>query len=429
MTKHSFDRLPPKANEDIAETYKEASKVENEILEETASKYKKKIIGNKVIGALVGILLLLTLVVGGIYAYSVYIPRKILNESFDKLANAKSFFSQFESEQGEFVIKFAYDGDTGKASEFEVVLNDLGEDIEGELVLRLLMSNLEDRNDLYLQADYSEMAMLELLLSSTEFGFITKLETYGMLRPVFTGEQWLYIQGKEFDKDIRVDPDEEWTELAQMASDAILIAAVDYNYEFEGEKYKKIAIGFDKEKLLEMVDFVKDLDINAKLEQINALAKIIESSDAWDKELIEVLVDRKGYPSVINLGIAKIDNKVLQKSLKEITATEDTGKWLAPLSRSSNGVGSGEIISFGTIRLSRFNEDQGVGIPDSIVDFEELLVLIQTEVVPIIGAMMAGAMPESSNMPENEEVILEDEEIIIERFEGPENFPFDFGQY
>ena len=72
-----------------------------------------------------------------------------------------------------------------------------------------------------------------------------------------------------------------------------------------------MTIGLDKVKLVAALESLKDMDLDVKVSQINALIKVVNAVNNWDSDLVEIYL-KDGYISVVILSLPEIPEAALK---------------------------------------------------------------------------------------------------------------------
>lgn len=278
-----------------------------------------------------------------------------------------------------------------KLQEFRVATKALGSEEGRDLSVK---GRFEETNG-YLQADYSRPEEITVFLKGV-YPNIDKTKTYAMVSPLWQGQKWLHFEIPKSEK--KEDVEWKWDDKDEqrMAWDwfrAVKPGKIVKNFPYQGEQYTKVTFGFRKEQLIDAINGMKDLDIDVKVSQINAMVKMVKSSDDWDKELFTVLIDQEGDLRVVMMQMPKIEEKYLDETIAESTTEGEAN----PVTSSvTNGIKNliwqqeGEMVQLGTLTLDMFDEVKAAERPTEIVEATEVLATAQTELGPIIAQLMGG---------------------------------------
>lgn len=361
---------------------------------------------NKVLTIVLAIALPLVVAGAGIAAYrfirQAYAnPQKVVTASFEKLAEADSFSAKVEFSGNQAWLETTYHRAEEKLSRVRLVANDVDDDPGKDLEANLIIGG----NDLYFRLAYSQINQVVDQLKAV-YPPLVETETYKLLLPVFSGQTWLHAdisglgetedqEGTEQEIEGPISQEDQ-RELGKIFREAILVRQHDRNFSYQEEKYQRIVFGFKKQKLVESLEKLKDLDLEMKVSQINSLIELVEGIDNWDADLIEVLINAEGYPALVSLSLPEISEKDLSESLEEGLEEESSlwgsllGSYAPKLGEALSGKEKGQLEKMGTLKLTNFNQAPAVEKPSAIVESEEVLEKAKVELLPLFGAMLGG---------------------------------------
>lgn len=336
-----------------------------------------------------------------VFAYNTFIaktPSQKLTDSFEKLRNLKSFKASFESsgDNLKFTAETVIHTGEGQASAFNFKLTGIENDANNNLDFNMIAG----QKNVYLSANYSKIN--ELLSSlKTVMPAIEKLSTYKLLLPVISGQKYLKVSIPEVppgqengnqdkptglsDKDVKIIEKKFSETLSAHKKETVKIG---------DRSFDRFTFGFNKAKLIETLKTIKDSDLDIKVSQVNALIKIVESSNDWNKDLLVILIDKEnGYPAEISLSLPQIDPATLKKGLSESLPEKSGLGYLKDMPFLDNLIGKvkkTELMKIGTIKFSDFDEAAEIIVPENSVSFEEVIGAAQKEIMPLIGGLMMG---------------------------------------
>ncbi|MBT4124656.1 MAG: hypothetical protein HN981_01945 [Candidatus Pacebacteria bacterium] len=265
------------------------------------------------------------------------------------------------------------------------------------------MNFVVDMENMYFQMDYSLMEMI-LMQADIMIPGISNTKTYALLKPVMTGESWLHMDIPEEDR-LSSDEDideymEEWEEFGEEFVEALVIKDFKRNEEYKNKKYNIISLGFDKEKLLEAIDSIKDLDIKADIADINTFKKSIEDMGELKETIMVVYIDSAGYIRMVDLYAPQGSSDSIQEAINEESSTKSP--LLAQFSKATSffqpdkDAKEGESIKFMTMTFDDYGSAKMVSAPSPTVEWEDVLKYGQEELMPIFYQymmMQQGANP------------------------------------
>lgn len=332
-------------------------------------------------------------------------PGKILEKSFTKLSKVDSLVASYESPDRQVGVNFNYHEGKNLFSQLDFNLSD---EIEGEK-FDLKGSLVVNEKDLYL---LSSMSKIQELLDQVEGFFppLVQTQTFQLLRPVLLGQKWLHFSlPKEWTERLastekqkeEISP-QDMAELEKIASEARVIRKYQRSYAQNGQQYQRIILGFKQEKLVQLLEKVKDLNLDVKVSDLNDLIKIVQGVPNWNDDLVEVLIDKSGYPAVVSMSLPDIPEDALRASLEKslekgsgISALLGSPTDLIDgLLKSKDRQKTGKLQPLGTVKFSDYNNAPQVNVPTNTVEFETVLEKAKIEILPILTSFLGSAMTE-----------------------------------
>jgi len=245
-----------------------------------------------------------------------------------------------------------------------------------------------DTENVYFQMNYSFM---EMLLTQADLAVpgISSTRTFALLKPVITGKSWLHMAVPAEDQ-AAMDPEEyakEYEKFAEKVAQALVVKDFQRKKEYQGENYRVISLGVDKAKLLEAIDAMKDLDLEANVADINNLKKSIEDMGELKETLAVVYVDMAGYVRIVDLYAPKGSSESIQTAIEQEAGT--TSPIMAQLSQLTTlfqpdkAAKEGESVKFMTLTFDDYGSAIAVTAPTPVVEWDEVLLYAQSELAPI----------------------------------------------
>lgn len=342
---------------------------------------------------ILGIVILI--MAGMAWVYAVYAkPYITVGRAFLKLNKNESMQIAYSTESGKTTVVTDYAG-KGALSQFTIRTSDLLQDENKKIELQLRA----DEKDMYIHGSYTKPEEVTKFVAGL-YPRIDRTKTFVMAKSLWTGEKWLHFalpEAKEENKkeDFKWDDLKTTEEGKRFAKNWVLAVKpgpIEEKYEYEGAKYTKVTFGFDKERLIEAINSVKDLDVNVKVDQVNSLIKAVKSSDGWDKELVQVLIDQEGIVRIVKMQIPEIDEETLNASIQEGVGESGSGAIVGQLGQSMKdlvwGKAENKMVSLGTVRFDKLDEVKAAERPTVLVEAPELMSVAQQELGPIIAALL-----------------------------------------
>lgn len=350
----------------------------------------------KIALAVIAFAVILALSGAGLFLFN-YInnPLRLIAKSFEYLNKANSFTvnATFTEDQdfGKASVMLDYQKAPLVFSRTQVKITNINKEPLHNLTALFIFNSVET----FFQATYSKIDIIENELTLV-FPEILSLRSYQVARPLLKGEKWLHIETPETEEGyqeggIEISEEKE-KELNEKFVNSVIVRNHKRNFEKDSEQYHKIILGFDKEKLIEFIETVKTLDLEVELKDINALIKIVQSVESWDKDLVEILIEKEGNLHSLSLSLPKIPDDALKVGIKEsVNEKSAIGAFSDILSDKISGIlekpSAAELIYIGKAVFSNYNRAPGAEKPAEIIEVKELTLALEKD-MPIILQMM-----------------------------------------
>jgi hypothetical protein len=239
--------------------------------------------------------------------------------------------------------------------------------------------------------------------------FILQTKTYEMVRPFILGEGWLHTMWPKDggEKEAESSDEDKSRELAsdpaltKVGVKLMLSGVVNSSNPFatlNGEKHTRIAVGIRKNVLLGALDDLKDTEVDIKLSQLNALIKVIESSNAWKKDLLIFWVDQEHRLVKVEILLPNVSGEVIAKGVEEsMKDTNQTKEYATEISEQIKALWKNddvkELVELGAITLDQFGEVAKVEKPTEIIELDAIIEKGAQEILPIFSAIISGQVP------------------------------------
>jgi hypothetical protein len=336
----------------------------------------------------------------GYFVYANYFmsPERMLKEAFEKMdVDSIKLGFQAEAEDVDVTGEMIAHEEGYSSMDFTIALEEQGMTHEFDL------NFIVDMENMYFQMDYSFMNML-LLQADQMIPGISSTNTFALLKPVITGQSWMHMDIPEEDQ----APDaeeylEEWEEFGEKFADAIVIKDLQRKTMYEGNKYHIISMGVDKEELLEAIDAIKDLDIETEVSDINNIKKAIEDMGELKETLAVAYIDMSGYLRMIDIYAPQGTSDSFQEVIDQEAGTKSPllsqFSQLTTLFQPDKGVEEGESIKFMTMTFDDYGSAERVSPPDDVVEFEDILLYVESEFAPLFYQYMMMQQGAAQGMP------------------------------
>lgn len=321
------------------------------------------------------------------WAFTTYfIPPKMLLKEAAENFNVDSIKIGFNASAENVDINGSIIAHEKELSQINMSLSMLEEGIKHDFDLNMIV----DEKDFYFQMNYSLMQQILAELSQ-EMPQITSMNTYMLLKPVITGQSWLHaaIPEEEMAKTDTSDDkyEKEWKTFGEKLEKAIVVKDFKRNEKVDGEKYSVVSLGVDKEKLLEAIDALKDLDISADIADVNTMKKSIEDLGELKETLMVVYIDSSKHVRMVDLYAPQGSSESIQEVIDQEAAT--TSPLLAQFSQITSffqpdkNAKEGEPVKFMTMTFDDYGSAERVEKPSPLVEWENVLMYAQTELMPL----------------------------------------------
>lgn len=356
------------------------------------------------VALVVALVCLILFGVGGALAWQyVYSPKVVIGKAVTKLSDAKSLSYSFVAVDDSFKSDgklFFADGKLDGDKLSEVTLDFTKVDTT-DASLRLALAF--DQDNFYLLPTYSTTAQLETEIAAV-YPPLLSTQTYALAKPVLFGEKWLHIDKSIFPQttdqgtttsNAKITPEQAET-LKRLWLDSFKLRKYNLFYHQGGKVYTRITVGFDKAKLLTAINGFKELDVDVQVSQINALVKLVEASDNWNSDIFELLIDSSGHLAQVTISFPEISQADLEKTLAEGTKDDTLGSIVKGLpdkvtsflqTDSSNG-----LVEVGMLKFTDYDTTVESTRPIDVVAGSEILAAAQTELGPVIAAILTGGL-------------------------------------
>ncbi|MFZ5437656.1 MAG: hypothetical protein ACOZAK_01195 [Patescibacteria group bacterium] len=337
----------------------------------------------RVLGGVLGVVLL---AFAGYWVYANYFmpPERMIKEAFEKM-DVDSIKLGFEAEAEGVTVSgmmIAHEEDFSQM-DFKIGLEEEG--VWHEFDLNFIV----DIDDVYFQMNYS---LMEAILSQADLMVpgISSTQTYALLKPVITGKSWLHMLVPAEDQ-VTTDPEEyaaEYEKFGEKLAAALVIKDFQKKVQVSGEKYNVISLGVEKEKLLEAIDELKNLDLSTEVSDINNFKKAIEDMGELKETLAVVYLDMDGYLRMVDLYAPQGTSESFQEVIEQ--ESQAKSPLMAQLSQLTSyfqpdkGVKEGESVKFMTITFDDYGSAAKVVAPYPVVEWDQVLTYIESEMAPLM---------------------------------------------
>ena len=355
------------------------------------------------------VLLALATTAGGYYAYNfLFNPLALLGQSLKQIENADSFsaYTTFAHQEniGNVSAMIDYHKAPLNFSRGQLNITNINNEVGHKLLLMFLINSY----DTYVQASYSEIDIVEnqLRLLSPE---MLSLRTYQLIQPALKGQKWVHfkIPQEEFQPEsggIEISPEKE-RELNEKFINTIIVRSHEKNFIEDGKKYRKIVLGFDKEKLVEFIEAFKALDLEVNLKDINSLIKVVKSVENWNEDLVTILLEKNtNNLHSLSVYLPKIPENALETSLEESVKENDSIFAYSELilEKLNNIIPDSQetnLIFLGKVIFSNYNKAPRGKRPSQIVESEEISSAIEGDLPYLM--QMFFAQPQVPDLENN----------------------------
>lgn len=346
------------------------------------------------------IALIVGLTAGGYFLYNyIYDPIRVIEKSVTNIQNAKSFSADVAFNTQDTLIDINVKADLQNSdyeySRVQLDIQNIFDEVGHNLVVLLVFNSI----DMFINTNYLYTPAIDAYYN-TIFPEVAQFDSYKLIKILLTGEKWLHIKSEELNaasgEGVSITKSQE-ENISEKFANAIVVKSYDRNFSKNDKNYYKITVGFDKEKLIEFVNSFKDLDLDIQLKDINALVKIVNATDGWNSELIEILIDKEtGYLESISVSIPNIPDGALEQSLDEAIEEESggiTNQLYGVFESTINDIIEEEdkeenkINYIGTVTLSNYNSAPAGERPEKVIELQELTNALNNE-APIISQLL-----------------------------------------
>lgn len=259
------------------------------------------------------------------------------------------------------------------------------------------------KTDLFVQADYSDLPTFEKTLMTMD-PMLARTMTYKSLAPMLSGKSWMHVplpeKWWESEDESKEEVSVEMSKADQAKFGMNVIKTV--KIKSYDKKSGRIVIALRKKGMLDLIEELKDMDVEIKLSQINAIKRVVESSDDWDGDLLEFWLDKEGRLVKIVARIPEIDEKVMSDSLKEgLKDQQGVGQAASGMSErfakmigKSNGA---KYVELGSVTFDKFGQVVTPEMPTETVEWAVWSKTAMAEFGPLIMQVMGSALGQPQN--------------------------------
>lgn len=349
------------------------------------------------LGGLAGVVIL---GLAGYFVYANYFmsPERMIKEAFEKM-DVDSIKMGFDAEADGVNVSgtmIAHEEDLSRM-DFKIGLEEEGIWHEFDL------SFIADVDDFYFQMNYS---LMEMLLAQADLMIpgISSTQTYALVKPVITGKSWLHTIVPEEDQ-VTSDPEEyaeEYEEFGEKLAEAIVIKDFQKNTLVDGKKYNVIYLGVEKDKLLDAIDELKNLDISAEISDINNLKKAVEDMGELKETLAVLYIDMDGYLRMSDLyapqGTSESFQEVIEQETQAKSPLMAQFSQLTSYFQPDKDAKEGEAVKFMTVTFDDYGTAEKVTAPYPVVEFDQIMLYAQSELAPLFYQYMMLQQQSQSGM-------------------------------
>lgn len=344
-------------------------------------------------------LLIFILIIGvsasGVMVFNYFFnnPEKIISQGIINFGKANSFTVSLslipDSNSGQFTATADYQKDFVKKGQIKAEILK----IEGNPNKNITLSAVFDKKDVYINANISFIEEIEKNIN-TSMPQLTGLRSYQIVKPVVRGEKYLHFKipatsdvTETNKKNIWDISDGDRKILEQKFVKSLQIRKTEDNYTEDGEKYKRIVLGLKKKELIEFVEYFKKPDVEIKVSDINPLIKLINSSNGWDNDLVELLIGKGNYIHSLSVSLPRISDEALKDSIS--VKPENGKKGLIEGFIPNNfgdllGKSSDNLQHLGKATFTNYNSVIEAQVPVNYIEYDQIAEIIQQEIGPVI---------------------------------------------
>lgn len=366
----------------------------------TSQPFQTNSANNKIIVILLS-LFGLALLAGGVVAYIILnSPQRKLMRVFTKLNKVKSVRIEagFPDIKNELVLDLHRD--TTKLSKIQIILDNIEKQAGNTFSQEILIN----KNNAYFHMNYSHIQLLLSALRSQMPG-VEDMQTYRMVLPFVTGKKWIDVDLSVFNetkKQTEITPTKppvkttfsakDQKEIEALVKDSLIFHPATSEKLSDGVTYERLALGFKKDKLLQLVNKLKDLELDIKLSQINSMKKVVESVNTWDKEIVTFYLNNKEELAYAKLALPVFPKETLESGVAENTqenfvaqqVLSEIVKQVDKLKQKKES----ELQNVLTLRFTNYDAVDVFEAPVNTIKIEEIIQVAQKELLPLVGALL-----------------------------------------
>jgi hypothetical protein len=374
----------------------------------------------KILGFLIPLVLIISLVGIVFVGYRLIFknPKKAVVESFSRLVNSNSISFSYTADGDKLTIYGDIHKNTTNPSKIDLNYSFLDGGKENKVEGHAIYNN----KDIFLSIYYDDMQEFEKQVVAFSPNLRVS-RTYYLTKPFLFDRKWLDINFASLRSNFPQSPSEGILppqtnkdetvskKIADLAYNAVVVKKYNRLYLKDKKIYQKATLGFDKEKLVILIESLKDTNIDIKVSQINSAIQLVKSTDGWDEDLVEVLIDANNNISQLSLSFPAISEDALTQGVEEGLGKSSQLKslysFLPALFKNQNK--SGELLHIGTVNFRNFDNAPTAELPRDYISFNEIVTAAKVEIVPMVAQMFGGGSSSTTqnNLPYQPKSALE----------------------
>lgn len=368
----------------------------------------------KPILGLVVIVLLLGLSATAFFYTQVFAnPQKVLADSLTNLKNMQSFTGQGSltiSDNNPIALSYNIHR-TPKA------LSQLSFSYSNDKVTPPTTSTLDvisGNNNLFLRVSHPGLEDGITSWLASDIPNFKTTQTYLTAQPVLAGTSWINLSslssilGLVASSSASTKPSPTPT-LDQAAQDKIIASlksAIIYRrfepfYRQDGQTYRRLILGLDKNKLVDALETLKDTHLDISLSRLNTMIDSLKDYPSLDQDLAILLINHQGYLTDLTINFPIPPKDKLTDEVKKFSPTDNsflTQFYVGLKNQATNTIEQSipdkKNTTVATLSFQNINTAPTVESPQPVVDSQQLFTQFQQELMPQLLSKYLGGVSE-----------------------------------
>lgn len=297
-------------------------------------------------------------------------PRVVLGSAISKLFNTnyavQFVVEDFDNDISNLIYNFEKTESATKG-EFSYTTNDQS----GSKPVKTTIKTLSNADYFYVkpQKENSTQTLNQLL---TNFPELNGIKVFGTAQPILFGDSWLRFNNNKSTQNSN-PPGFVYTILGTAITAPFEINNFQSNYKEGGVNYKKYVLGLNKEFFANYISATTANEFNFTESDKKNLLETINNTDKLNQNILEVLIDNRGYLSKVTINVPKLDGMTKDVTYEQLQQGQiSTFSYIYnKLLRFANN-NSSEYTKIVDVKFDKYKEDFNIVPPVQYVDYDSL---------------------------------------------------------